>query len=113
VDGNISSATLGQVVSAAPPRLLQIGLEVIFDVVDELVGGFNHPFTLTLKTADLPSLDPPNQISSLTGGRSCLAMAKPPLITGGSEQSLMANFRSSPSFPWTIRRMRFRDEART
>jgi hypothetical protein len=30
VDGNISSATFGQVVSAAPPRLLQIALKMMF-----------------------------------------------------------------------------------
>jgi hypothetical protein len=30
VDGNISSATFGQVVSAAPPRLVQVGAKFIF-----------------------------------------------------------------------------------
>jgi hypothetical protein len=30
VDGNISSATFGQVVSAAPPRLLQVALKIFF-----------------------------------------------------------------------------------
>jgi len=30
VDGNISSATFGHVVSAAPPRLLQIALKIVF-----------------------------------------------------------------------------------
>jgi hypothetical protein len=30
VDGNISSATFGHVVSAAPPRLLQIALKMFF-----------------------------------------------------------------------------------
>jgi hypothetical protein len=30
VDGNISSATFGHVVSAAPPRLLQIALKMVF-----------------------------------------------------------------------------------
>jgi hypothetical protein len=30
VDGNISSSTFGQVVSAAPPRLVQVGAKFIF-----------------------------------------------------------------------------------
>jgi len=30
VDGNISSATFGYVVSAAPPRLVQIALKMVF-----------------------------------------------------------------------------------
>ncbi|MFZ0880560.1 MAG: hypothetical protein WA002_13755, partial [Candidatus Acidiferrales bacterium] len=30
VDGNISSGTFGQVVSAAPPRLVQLGAKFVF-----------------------------------------------------------------------------------
>ena len=30
VDGNISSPTFGQIVAAAPPRLMQIGMKVMF-----------------------------------------------------------------------------------
>jgi hypothetical protein len=30
VDGNIGSATFGNVVSAAPPRLLQLALKLVF-----------------------------------------------------------------------------------
>jgi hypothetical protein len=30
VDGNISSPTFGQIVAAAPPRLVQIGMKVMF-----------------------------------------------------------------------------------
>jgi hypothetical protein len=30
VDGNISSGTFGQIVSAGPPRLVQIALKIIF-----------------------------------------------------------------------------------